>query len=104
MPRFPRCDVDLPSYFVIGDVFDFLVPREQSQNSFISEGYIDRPIGRDRMENRVFVFILSAVSAELVCAEFFSFARGSVGNFIGVGTFGSGAFFSLLGSVEDINS
>ena len=65
---------------------------------------MDRPIGKDRMEHRVFMFILSAVSAEPVCVEFFNFAHGSVGNFIGVDTFGSGAFLSLLGSVEDINS
>ena len=102
--RFPRCDVDLPPSFVIGDMFDFSVLREQSQNSFGSEGYIDSPIGKDRMEQRVFMFTSSGLSAERVCVEFFSFARGSAGNFIGVDTFGSGAFFSLLGSVEDINS
>ena len=56
------------------------------------------------MEHKVFTFIPSAVSTELVCVEFFIVARGSVGIFIGVDIFGSGAFFSLLGSVEDINS
>ena len=55
------------------------------------------------MEQRVFMFISSVVSAERVCVEFFSFARGSVRDFIGIDTFGSGAFFSLLGSVADIN-
>ena len=71
VPRFPRCDVDLPSSFVIGDVFNFSVPREQSQNSFGSEGYNDSPIGKDRMEQRVFMFILLVVSAERVCVEIF---------------------------------
>ena len=55
------------------------------------------------MEQRVFMFILSGLSAERVYVEFFSFARGSVRDFISVDTFGSGAFFSLLGSVADIN-
>ena len=36
--RFPRRDVVLPPSFVIHDVFDFSIPREQSQNSFGSEG------------------------------------------------------------------
>ena len=46
----------------------------------------------------------SGLSAVRVCVDFFSFTHGSVGDFIGVDTFGSGAFFSLLGSVADINS
>ena len=55
------------------------------------------------MEQKVFIFILSGLSAERVCVEIFSFARGSVRDFIGADTFGSGAFFSLLRSVADIN-
>ena len=55
------------------------------------------------MEQRVFKFTSSGLSAVHVCVEFFSFARGSVRDFISVDTFGSGAFFSLLGSVADIN-
>ena len=42
------------------------------------------------------MFILSVVSAERVCVEFFSFARGSIRDFIGVDTFGSGAFSVFL--------
>ena len=42
------------------------------------------------------MFISSVVSAERVCVEFFSFARGSIRDFIGVDTFGSGAFSVFL--------
>ena len=35
---FPQRDVVFPPSFVIGDVFDFSLPQEQSQNSFGSEG------------------------------------------------------------------